>query len=567
MKQIILALILTAVAIPAQAQFQSVTTTANGTLHSPSNFWAANSIALAAALADNPDVRVVRRVESGNVIDGGIVFYSGIDGEINLFSDDITGVIINAGPGNLYIADQLNNNLDTVWPGETVAYSWDGLDEIYTVISRWTPARLPISNGLIVRTSPSQTAARTITGTAGQITVTNGNGTSGNPTISLPSTITGNRTFADNLTVQGNTALGDAAGDTLTISGTITAANANGTAANSIANVGTLDNRLGVPNLGLGIVNNHQPPTSVAGTYDMTASGVTKTITSLTNSGTTATATSTAHGYSTGMTITISGATPAAYNGEFEITVVDANTFTYVMDSNPGGAATGSPVARNHWVRLFEGGTGSVTSGIMSVTVGAAGSNDSLLFGISLATVSSGGANIQTLSQTGWSWVRYARVSRTGSNARVEIYVWDPTRSYSISANYTPRAGAAPAAAFLGGSPGPYASGRHRTVADTGLIFPEFYTVDPPSIAAGAYGEIASSNDRTWRPVTTGGLKMQPVVSTNCLSTLPDGLVFVDVRAGSLGQIIWRFYNASGSAIDAGPLNFAVSVRYVCTNL
>jgi hypothetical protein len=125
MKKIILALLLTAVAIPAQAQFQGVTTTANGTLHSPTNFWSANSLAIA-------------------------------------------------------------NGLPLAAPS--------------------------VTSGLL------------------------SNGTQ---------TIGGNKTFADNLTVQGNTTLGDAAGDSLTISGTITAANANGTAANSVANVGTLDARYG----------------------------------------------------------------------------------------------------------------------------------------------------------------------------------------------------------------------------------------------------------------------------------------------------------------------------------
>jgi hypothetical protein len=123
MKKIILALLLTAVAIPAQAQFQGVTTTANGTLHSPTNFWAANSLAIA-------------------------------------------------------------NGLPLAAPG--------------------------VARGLI------------------------SNGTQ---------TIGGNKTFTNDVSVQGNTVLGDASGDTLTISGTITAANANGTAANSVANVGTLDAR------------------------------------------------------------------------------------------------------------------------------------------------------------------------------------------------------------------------------------------------------------------------------------------------------------------------------------
>lgn len=64
-------------------------------------------------------------------------------------------------------------------------------------------------------------------------------------------------------------------------------------------------------------------------------------IASISNVGTTATLTTTApHLRYTGETVTVSGATPAAYNGTFVITVTGANTFTYTMLSNPGGVAT-----------------------------------------------------------------------------------------------------------------------------------------------------------------------------------------------------------------------------------
>jgi len=66
-----------------------------------------------------------------------------------------------------------------------------------------------------------------------------------------------------------------------------------------------------------------------------------KTISSITHVGTTATLnTSTAHGLITGNQVTISGATPSAYNGTFVITKVDADTFTYTMASNPGADAS-----------------------------------------------------------------------------------------------------------------------------------------------------------------------------------------------------------------------------------
>lgn len=64
-------------------------------------------------------------------------------------------------------------------------------------------------------------------------------------------------------------------------------------------------------------------------------------IASSANVGTLATVnTSVPHLRYTGETITRGGATPAAYNGTFVITVVDADTFTYTMLSDPGGPTT-----------------------------------------------------------------------------------------------------------------------------------------------------------------------------------------------------------------------------------
>ena len=66
-----------------------------------------------------------------------------------------------------------------------------------------------------------------------------------------------------------------------------------------------------------------------------------QTISSITNSTTTATlTTASAHGLVTGNRVTISGATAAAYNGTFVITVTGTTTFTYTMLSNPGGSAS-----------------------------------------------------------------------------------------------------------------------------------------------------------------------------------------------------------------------------------
>jgi len=47
-----------------------------------------------------------------------------------------------------------------------------------------------LAAGMVAKTANAAYSARTITGTSGEITVTNGDGISGNPTISLPDTIT-----------------------------------------------------------------------------------------------------------------------------------------------------------------------------------------------------------------------------------------------------------------------------------------------------------------------------------------------------------------------------------------
>ncbi len=64
-------------------------------------------------------------------------------------------------------------------------------------------------------------------------------------------------------------------------------------------------------------------------------------IASITHSTTTATLTTTApHGLSSNMIVILTGNTPSAYNGTFEVTVTSPTTFTYVMASDPGGNAT-----------------------------------------------------------------------------------------------------------------------------------------------------------------------------------------------------------------------------------
>lgn len=89
------------------------------------------------------------------------------------------------------------------------------------------------------------------------------------------------------------------------------------------------------------MVNGADSPKLYNGTaWASITDGTGAAITSITRVGTLATLTTTTpHGLVTGNTIIVSGATPAQYNGTYVITVTGANTFTYVMASDPGSSA------------------------------------------------------------------------------------------------------------------------------------------------------------------------------------------------------------------------------------
>lgn len=94
--------------------------------------------------------------------------------------------------------------------------------------------------------------------------------------------------------------------------------------------------------------------------YRFTSAGIEQTASGITRGGSgnlTATVTLSAHGYQSGDTVTISGATPSAYNGTFIITVTSSSTFTYTMASDPGGNVSGAIVKRvvNQVQREFNG--------------------------------------------------------------------------------------------------------------------------------------------------------------------------------------------------------------------
>ncbi|MBX7258145.1 MAG: hypothetical protein K1Y02_17420 [Candidatus Hydrogenedentes bacterium] len=89
------------------------------------------------------------------------------------------------------------------------------------------------------------------------------------------------------------------------------------------------------------------------------SSPVTRSVTSVTRSSSTATVVANSHGFANGSYVTLSGATQQEYNGTFAITLVDANTFTVVVPGSPVTPATGTIQAKSATaVRIDE--TGSV---------------------------------------------------------------------------------------------------------------------------------------------------------------------------------------------------------------
>lgn len=75
-----------------------------------------------------------------------------------------------------------------------------------------------------------------------------------------------------------------------------------------------------------------------------------KTITAMTWLGGVVTVTATAHGLVSNQFIIVTGVTPVAYNGYVQVTVTDANTFTYPLASNPGAVTVQGKAAKMYEV-------------------------------------------------------------------------------------------------------------------------------------------------------------------------------------------------------------------------
>ena len=123
----------------------------------------------------------------------------------------------------------------------------------------------------------------------------------------------------------------------------------------SFVTLGTLDTnagRVGLSDNGIQLII-VDGPNGYIHVLDATA----QTISTITRVTTTATMTTAQpHGLMTGMSITVSGASPAQYNGVFTITVTGPTTLTYVMGSDPGGSAApvGSYVVSSAFARIAD---------------------------------------------------------------------------------------------------------------------------------------------------------------------------------------------------------------------
>jgi hypothetical protein len=204
-----------------------------------------------------------------------------------------------------------------------------------------------------------------VVGNSVVVDITSGTGVDGTYTItSVPTANTFKYTAGTSLTTSGNVSL--ITNSAVTIVGPLTANVATFAGDSSFNSTGAVKISSGTtvqrptPNTGMFRYN------STTGIFEGFPTSNGATVSSMTFVTTTATVvTATAHGLTNSSYVIMTGATPAAYNGTFPVTVSDETTFTYTMLSNPG--ANASPVGSylsGSWSGIGGGATGGGTDQI-----------------------------------------------------------------------------------------------------------------------------------------------------------------------------------------------------------
>lgn len=160
---------------------------------------------------------------------------------------------------------------------------------------------------------------------------------------------------------------GRATGDSITVSGA-TPVEYNGTFVVTVTGANTMTYTMtGTPSSTALPVGSYLAGSTLAltVTYRIDETGVAPvTLSTITAGGTIATATTAApHNLATGNYVTVAGATPAPFNGQFLITVTSATTFTYNMASAPGGNATvvgAYTIQFNNWTITTRGAAAGI---------------------------------------------------------------------------------------------------------------------------------------------------------------------------------------------------------------
>lgn len=169
----------------------------------------------------------------------------------------------------------------------------------------------------------------------------------------------------------------------------------------------------------------------------------------ISRNGTTAIVWLTNHGLSNGNTVIISGADLAAYNGQFTISAVTANTFSYAVSGSPASPATGTIVARKVPAVAYQGASTALTSLTGSTTTATATwANHGLQVGqvvlISGASVSNfnGSFAVTAVTQNTFAYTITSYTGSAGGTPLAQVYgisrssataiVWLPGHTFSV---------------------------------------------------------------------------------------------------------------------------------------